>query len=489
MTSNRFAPFMAWMVAFAMIACGGGGTDDRGWTDEDVPGDTIGTDTIGDLGPNDPGQDQGSDETPNDPGRPDTPIDIGQEAVADDGTPDVEPTDPGADVAKDAGPEVEVVEPFCPCVVDEYWFCGTDGQDYQGTRCAQCALCAPSNTCVGCTGSIDCQETGDFILRKDKCAECADCVIQDECDRLNFTTCGKVCAQVDGQEASYPDLCLLKKAAGCYDGYDELITAYTDCPRPTCEACLGDAYSPECGSNGKTYWNKCEINNALDCFGDAGVTRACLGACTTDTCTVCPSTCDPVCGDDNITYMNECAATTCGTRAKEVAYVGFCCTHCDIEPTDEVCTTGGNMYRNDCYATCHNEPMCPKTGPAVCGLDGVDYVNACEADCRAGGILHEGACVGICEQCDGPLAPICAVTPDGKFQTYQNECFRDCLGGTGGTAGLCSTNCQGICGTLASPKAWDPPGEVCGDDRFTYPTACFPEKCLNDLDYTAGACL
>lgn len=487
MTSSKFVPFMAWMTAFAVIACGGGSSSDQGWPEEDVPGDTIQADA-----PDDPGQTEDSSpmDPGYDPGRPDIPLDPGQDEVItdDDGTPDVEPTDPGGVDAEDPGPQGDVVQPFCPCVVDEFWFCGTDDQDYQGTRCAECAICAPSSTCVGCTGTVACQQTSDFIQRKGKCAECLDCDVQDECDRLAFTDCGKVCAEVDGQVASYPDLCALKTAAGCYGGYDELITAYGDCPRPTCEPCLGMDYNPVCGSNSKTYWNNCEFNNAGTCFGDTGVTRACFGACTTDTCTMCPSTCAPVCGDDNITYMNECAATTCGTKAREVTYNGICCPECDSQPTDWTCTTAGNLYRHNCYAICHGETRCPDAGTPVCGLDGVDYVNACEATCRAGGVLHEGACVGLCEQCDGPLAPICAVDPDGKFRTYQNVCFRDCLGGTGGTAGLCSANCQSICGTLASPKPWDPAGEVCAEDRFTYPSACFPEKCLGDIAYTAGAC-
>lgn len=488
MSSKWLVPVLAWVVAFSLIACGGGDGKTDIWGD-DGPGDVLDVDNPEDPGqdaepPLDPGQDPGGEDPgPTDPGRPD----MGNETT----DPGVE--DPGEDPGtEDPGVEdpgtTDVPEPFCPCVVDEFWYCGTDGEDYQGTRCAQCAICAPSATCVGCTGNVACDETDDFILRKGKCAECADCDIEDECDRLSFTACGEVCALVGGVEGTFADLCALKTAAGCYDGYDELIVAFAECPRPTCEPCLGQAYNPVCGSNGKTYWNNCELNNALTCFGDSGVTRTCLGACTADKCPACPSTCSPVCGDDGITYMNACAATTCGTKAKEVDYNGRCCPECDSLPTNEVCTTAGNLYRNSCYATCHGESLCPTTVDAVCGADGQTYDNECIADCRAGGILHGGECTRLCEQCTTPLSPLCASTPQGTLRSYQNACFLDCLGGEGGIAGLCATGCQDICGSLASPKPWTPAGEVCGDDGFTYPSACFPEKCFGNIGYTAGAC-
>lgn len=483
MTSKSLTTFVSLMVAFSLVACGGGdGKTDPG-LEEDVPGDVL-----PDTPPEDPGEaDEG---VAQDPGQPDPGVDTNDPGTVEDPgtTDDVEPTD-AADVTEDPGTQADVVEPICPCTVEDFWYCGTDGQDYQGARCAQCAICAPGPSCVGCTGSVNCGEsTDDFILRKGKCSECLDCDLQDECERLSFVTCGKICAEVDGVEASYPDLCVLKTASGCSDDYDTLIVNYGDCQRPPCDPCLGQAYNPVCGSNNKTYWNNCEFNNASTCFGDTGVTRACLGACTTDSCTVCPNTCDPVCGDDNVTYMNACAATTCGTKGKLVAYNGACCPECDAQPTNQVCTTAGNLYRNSCYAACHGETLCSATGDAVCGNDGKDYVNACEANCRAGGVLHDGPCVGICEQCPRTLNPVCGVDDRGNFRSYQNDCFKTCLGGTGGTAGACLTGCQDICGSLSTPNPWTPSGQVCAADGFTYPTACFPEKCFGGLSYVAGAC-
>jgi coxsackievirus/adenovirus receptor len=284
-------------------------------------------------------------------------------------------------------------------------------------------------------------------------------------------------------------MCALKTATGCDDDYiAKNLTLFGPCRqiRQCPQLCKNRTYDPVCGDNGVTYWNDCEQRAADQCFeGDGEVGFYCHGACISDTCNVCDDVCAPVCGLDNITYANECAATRCGTdgRRTVVKHPGYCLPRCDAQPENEVCTVSGNLYRNDCYPIAYGEELCPTTSSPVCGIDGRDYLNSCEANCRAGGVLHNGVCEGIAEHCPRTLDPVCGT--DGK--TYQNTCFMEFFGATESFKGLCS-NCSTICGTLAAPNAWDPPGQVCAEDNISYPTACFPEKCFGNLPHTPGAC-
>ena len=119
-------------------------------------------------------------------------------------------------------------------------------------------------------------------------------------------------------------------------------------PRPCPEI-----YSPVCGDDDVTYDNECLATRA-------GAEVAHEGECTDDEC-VCIAVWDPVCGDDGLTYDNPCAADCAGV---EIAYRGEC--------TDEC--------------------VCPDVYAPVCGDDGVTYGNRCEARCAGAEIAHEGAC-------------------------------------------------------------------------------------------------
>jgi len=125
-----------------------------------------------------------------------------------------------------------------------------------------------------------------------------------------------------------------------------------------------------------------------------------------------------------------------------------------------VCGVDGITYVNACQAACAGievafdgpceeclgtpleEVACPQVFDPVCGCDGVTYGNSCDASVAGVKSWTEGPCVADCA-CPEIYAPVCGV--DGR--TYSNECEALCLGVTVLSEGEC--NNEGECDILA----------------------------------------
>lgn len=144
-------------------------------------------------------------------------------------------------------------------------------------------------------------------------------------------------------------------------------------------------YSPVCGNDGITYSNNCHLKCAQKQKGRGDLRPKHDGECQEETehlCT-CPMIYSPLCGSDGRTYGNECGFNCEKLIAKtplEIVHVGECdlkIEHLPIE--DEV--------------SC----MCDYMYDPVCGTDGLTYANRCELECtRNRGtkvrIDHQGEC-------------------------------------------------------------------------------------------------
>lgn len=193
--------------------------------------------------------------------------------------------------------------------------------------------------------------------------------------------------------------------------------------------------SPVCGADGTTYLNSClaEAAGVMEytvgvCFGD------CIDPDEIDTTIDCPSNFDPVCGCNGITYLNSCEAESFGIQTYTegpcstadncydtdliIGSSGTTVNNGVIEldcPTtqDPVCGCNGVTYDNACVAEASGisfytvgpcstvcvdpaymdpDANCGNTYDPVCGCNGVTYTNSCYAD--AAGVVSYSS--GVC---------------------------------------------------------------------------------------------
>jgi hypothetical protein len=331
-----------------------------------------------------------------------------------------------------------------------------------GGGCHDNGECRPDAYCARRVGG--CTDTGECTPRPQGCPDVVLPVCG--CDRRTYFNaceaaaagvsiahdgaCESRCGGIAGVPCDEGEFCDLPAGmCGASDLQGECVPVSDACP---------EFYQPVCGCDGETYAN--------DCFRQAArVQQDHDGACESGGCTSAaeclpnefcqspegqcgaPGSCafieqgcdgvyDPVCGCDDITYDNRCAAAM---HAVSIAQVG----PCQCVPKTAPCETTCDCYRTLGQAFCDDCPLlCPNCG---------DYWQ-CE----------DGACV---EEC--------GMIPPGVQECGQEGCAdnADCADGAycARTAGQCEA--RGACEPRPAlcPELYAP---VCGCDGTTYGNRC-----------------
>ncbi|CAL4084615.1 unnamed protein product, partial [Meganyctiphanes norvegica] len=393
--------------------------------------------------------------------------------------------------------------PVCDCPLDcnNYMaaasggpVCGSDGIDYSNECHLRRSACTKQRDirlrymgrCDPCT-SRRCPEKQTCQLDRDRQPVCS---CNDDCDK-DFNP---VCAS-DGK--TYMNECIMKvencknrkQVAIIYRGAcdqgvnpclevsclpgEECTIDVRGIARCECPGACEPVVRPVCASDHNTYDNTCELQRHV-CVKQQDIAVSYVGVCGSGgpctnhvcamggvcveregsavcECPTCGAQLDPVCGDDGISYDNECLlrSKACNTRSRIIVrYRGKCNYGDDFPRMSGGCEHKSCQFYSICEANvdgdghCICPAGCTEVESKVCGNDGKTYKNECfmkmeaclqqqhiavvsrgdcdlclHVSCKFGARCESGQCVCPTE-CPNTREAVCAT--DG--QTYENEC-------------------------------------------------------------------
>jgi len=370
------------------------------------------------------------------------------------------------------------------CITPLYLFevCGENNITYSNPEHAGCEEVA-----VACDGACPCTPAQQQQLCKARF--------------YLYTVCGE-----NNKTYDNPDL------AKC-ENVDVACDGPCPCNKPTVNpieepSCLcATIFDPVCGKDGVEYPNSCVAacdKKEVACDGPCPCNKPTVNPIEEPSC-VCSFIFDPVCGKDGVEYPNACAA---GCDKVEVACEGPCpCNKSTVNPIDDlpcfcatildpVCGKDGVEYPNACAAECDkvevacdgpcpcnkstvnpiDEPLCVCAAnlDPVCGKDGVEYPNSCVAACESVNVACNGSCP--CPESSANIMKrtscVCATIFDPVCGNDGNDYPNACTAGCEDVEVACEGSCP--CSPIkdpfcACPFNFDP---VCGSNGIRYPNSC-----------------
>ena len=151
---------------------------------------------------------------------------------------------------------------------------------------------------------------------------------------------------------AHPGSCNVKRPENCDDFYENDIY---ESDGPCCKECIDELKVPVCGSDGETYDNRCELER-YNCKNEMNVVIDHEGACVDKRCQALQCQHDhdaPLCGSNGKTYRNKCELEreNCQhKRTTSIKHHGECCGTMPILCTSywPICGTDGNTYGSHC---------------------------------------------------------------------------------------------------------------------------------------------
>ncbi|CAL1545990.1 unnamed protein product, partial [Lymnaea stagnalis] len=286
-----------------------------------------------------------------------------------------------------------------------------------------------------------------------------------------------------------------------YCGYGAVCVEHNGKAVCECPQCT-EEYKPVCGDNAITYQNECKMRQE-NCQREESVKvkqeGACAEGCGNQRCEyyavcesmngkprcVCPTSCvkasAPICGNDGVTYENECELRVEACRRKKLLTIS------SIGTCDKCKNITCNFHAKCENGICVCPILCATVNEPVCGTDDVTYHNECEMrkhSCTQNTLVSVRS-LGRCDDepfsgsgdfsgnnDDSDTEPEATKTPSRKVKACTND---NCVefGGTCELDGLvlkcsCSFECKAV-------REY-----VCGSNGRTYGSRCalLLESCL-----------